>query len=116
MLLALLLAFDLALEFALLLALDLFLELPSEFKMTADYYSYKGCPTKYCVFILDSNNNNAIVDRYDYEFDSNGTLTTRELTVDLHKGGKYKVVIGSDKGFEFGVKIKQISLKKLISN
>lgn len=96
--------------------LDLFLELPCEFKMTADYYGYKDCPTKYCVFILDSNNNDAIVNRYDYEFDSNGTLATRELTVNLRKSGNYKVVIGSDKGFEFGVKMKQISLKELISN
>lgn len=68
------------------------------------------------MFILDSNNNDAIVNRYDYEFDSDGTLTTRDLTVELNKSGNYKVVIGSDKGFEFGVKIKQISLTELQSN
>ena len=89
---------------------------PCEFKMTANYHGYKGGPTKYCVFILDSNNNDAIVNRYDYEFDNNGTLTTRELTVNLDMDKNYKVVIGSDKKFEFGVKITQISLTELLSN
>lgn len=95
--------------------LDLVAAKPCKFKMTAKYHSYAGAPTKYCVFVLDSNNNDAIVTGYNYKFDSNGTETTRELTIDL-KRGNYKVVIGSNRGFEFGVKIKQTSLKELQSN
>ena len=95
--------------------LDLVAIKPCEFKMTADYYSYKGGPRKYCIFILDSNNNDAIVDEHGYLFDTNGTLTTTELIINL-KRGNYKIVIGSDFSFEFGVKIKQISLTELQSN
>ena len=95
--------------------LDLVAEKPCKFKMKAKYYSYEGAPTKYCVFVLDSNNNDAIVTGYKYKFDSNGTETTRELTINL-KRGNYKVVIGSSKEFEFGVKITQISLTELQSN
>lgn len=83
--------------------------------MKAKYHSYAGAPTKYCIFVLDSNNNDAIVTGYNYEFDSNGTETTRELTINLEKGN-YKVVIGSKREFEFGVKITQISLTELQSN
>ena len=89
--------------------LDLVVGKTCEFKMTAKYYSYAGAPTKYCVFVL---NNNTIVNRYDYTFDSNGTLTTRELTVNLEKGN-YKIVIGSDKNFKFGVTVTQISLREI---
>lgn len=96
--------------------LDLVAEKPCEFKMTADYYGYYGCPRKYCVFILNSDNNDEIVDEHGYLFDQNGTLTTRETTFNLNKSGNYKVVIGSDRQFEFGVKIKQISLTELQSN
>lgn len=92
--------------------LDIVAAKPCEFKMTAKYYSYAGAPTKYCVFVLNSNNNDAIVNRYDYTFDSNGTLTTRELSVNLEKGN-YKIVIGSDKNFEFGVTVTQISLREI---
>ena len=95
--------------------LDLVAAKPCEFKMTADYYSYKGGPRKYCIFILDSNNNDAIVDEHGYLFDTNGTLTTTELTINL-KRGNYKIVIGSDFSFEFGVKMKHISLTELQSN
>lgn len=92
--------------------LDIVAAKPCKFKMTAKYYSYAGGPTKYCVFILDSNNNDAIVTGYSYTFDSNGTLTTRELTVNLEKGN-YKIVIGSGKNFEFGVTVTQISLREI---
>lgn len=95
--------------------LDLVAAKPCKFKMTAKYHSYAGAPTKYCVFVLDSNNNDVIVTEYNYNFDSNGTETTRELTINLEKGN-YKVVIGSKRGFEFGVKITQISLTELLSN
>lgn len=95
--------------------LDLVAAKPCKFKMKAEYYSHEGAPTKYCVFILDSNNNDAIVTGYNYKFDSNSTETTRELTINLEKGN-YKVVIGSNREFEFGVKITQISLTELQSN
>ena len=95
--------------------LDLVAEKPCKFKMKAKYHSYAGAPTKYCIFVLDSNNNDAIVTGYNYKFDSNGTETTRELTINLEKGN-YKVVIGSNRGFEFGVKITQIYLTELQSN
>ena len=95
--------------------LDLVAVKPCKFKMKAEYYSYEGAQTKYCVFVLDSNNNDAIVTGYNYKFDSNGTETTRELTINLEKGN-YKVVIGSNREFEFGVKITQISLTELQSN
>lgn len=89
--------------------LDLVVGKTCEFKMKAKYYSYAGAPTKYCVFVLDSNNNDAIVSRYDYAFDSNGTSTTRELTINLEKGN-YKIVIGSDETFEYGVAVTQATL------
>lgn len=92
--------------------LDLVIEKTCEFKMKAKYYSYAGAPTKYCVFVLDSNNNDAIVTRYDYKFDSNGTETIRELTINLEKG-KYKIVIGSDSNFEYGVAVTQASLTEV---
>ena len=92
--------------------LDIVAAKPCKFKMTADYHSYAGAPTKYCVFVLNSNNNDAIVTGYNYTFDSNGTLTTRALTVNLEKGN-YKIVIGSKNNFEFGVKITQISLREI---
>lgn len=92
--------------------LDLVAAKSCKFKMKAKYYSYAGAPTKYCIFVLDSNNNDAIVTGYNYNFDSNGTETTRELTINLEKGN-YKVVIGSSKSFEFGVKMEQISLTEL---
>lgn len=92
--------------------LDLVVGKTCEFKMRAKYYSYAGAPTKYCVFVLDSNNNDAIVTGYNYNFDSNGTETTRELTINLEKGN-YKVVIGSKKEFEFGVAVTQISLTEV---
>ena len=92
--------------------LDLVAAKPCKFKMKAKYRSYAGTPTKYCVFVLDSNNNDAIVTGYNYKFDSNGTLTTRELTVNLEKGN-YKIVIGSKSDFEFGVTVTQASLTEV---
>ena len=92
--------------------LDLVAAKSCKFKMKAKYHSYAGAPTRYCVFVLDSNNNDAIVTGYNYKFDSNGTETTRELTINLEKGN-YKVVIGSSKVFEFGVKVTQASLTEV---
>lgn len=89
--------------------LDLDINSTSTFYMKAGYYSYAGGPISYSAFILDSDNNDAIVDRYDYKFDSNGSYTERELTVNLEQGN-YKVVIGYDKGFEFGITMISISL------
>lgn len=88
---------------------DLDINSTSTFYMKAGYHSYAGGPIRYSVFILDSNNNDAIVDRYDYRFDSEGSYTERELTVNLEQGN-YKVVIGYDKGFEFGIAMISISL------
>lgn len=92
--------------------LDLVIEKPCKFKMTAKYRSNAGAPTKYCVFVLDSNNNDAIVTGYNYKFDSNGTETTRQLTINLEKGN-YKLVIGSNREFEFGVVVTQASLTEV---
>lgn len=89
--------------------LDLDINSTSTFYMKAGYHSYAGGPIRYSVFILDSNNNDAIVNRYDYKFDSNGSYTERELTVNLEQGN-YKVVIGSNKVFEFGINMLSISL------
>lgn len=79
------------------------------FTLNADYYSYAGAPVKYCVFVLDVNNNDAIVNRFDYTFDANGTLVNRDTTVQLAQGN-YKVVIGSDSRFEFGVKVHSVTI------
>ena len=100
--------------------LDLFVERPCEFKMTVNYITYVGAPTKYCVFILDSNNNDAIVNRYNYKFVGNGNYGD-EINVETStnvnlKKGNYKIVIGSDEDFEFGTILKQISLTELQSN
>lgn len=92
--------------------LDLVAAKPCKFKMTAKYYSYAGAPTKYCIFVLDSNNNDAIVTGYNYKFDTNGTEITRALTINLGKGN-YKVVIGSNRTFEFGVTVTQASLTEV---
>lgn len=77
------------------------------------YATEKGCPLDYSVFILDSNNYDAIVNRYDYEFefevDSDYSYIERELTINLEQGN-YKVVIGSDKVFDFETAILSISL------
>lgn len=77
------------------------------------YVTGKGCPLDYSVFILDSNNYDAIVNRYDYEFefevDSDYSYIERELTINLEQGN-YKVVIGSDKVFDFETAIVSISL------
>ena len=89
--------------------LDLDINSTSTFYMKAGYYSYAGGPISYSVFILDSNNSDAIVYRYNYKFDSNGSHTERELTVNLEQGN-YKVVIGYDNGFEFGITMSSISL------
>ena len=100
--------------------LDLFVERPCEFKMTVNYITYVGAPTKYCVFILDSNNNDAIVNRYNYKFVGNGNYgdeinVETSTNVNLEKGN-YKIVIGSDEDFEFGTILKQISLTELQNN
>ena len=77
------------------------------------YATEKGCPLDYSVFILDSNNYDAIVNRYDYEFEfevnSDYSVIERELTINLEQGN-YKVVIGSDKAFDFETAILSISL------
>lgn len=89
--------------------LDLNIHSTSRFYMKAGYYSYAGGPTGYSVFILDSNNNDEILDRVDYKFDSNGSYVERELDGELPPGN-YKLVIGYDKGFEFGITMLSISL------
>lgn len=89
--------------------LSLDINIPSTFYMTTGYYAYAGAPTNYSVFILDSNNNDAIINRYDYEFDSNGSYTKRQLTINFEPGD-YKVVIGSDEAFEMGIAMLSISL------
>lgn len=89
--------------------LDLDINSASTFYMKAGYYSYAGSPIWHSMFILDSNNNDAIVDRYDYMFDNDGSYVERELTINLEPGN-YKVVIGGSTGFEFGITMLSISL------
>lgn len=89
--------------------LDLEINKDATFYMKALYYGYEGCPKDYSVFILDINNNDAIVNRYDYEFDSFGSEIYREISVNLTTGN-YKIVIGHEKNFEFGITMSSISL------
>lgn len=89
--------------------LDLEINKDATFYMKALFYGYEGCPVNYSILLLDSNNNDNIVNRYDYQFDSAGSKVYREISVNLTKGN-YKIVIGHEKNFEFGISMSSISL------